>query len=360
MNGVFMPATEMLQHKPAIFDKENYQESGLTDNELLFLGFWLGDGNIGKHTDGRTDEIRVTYGIKKANFVHSLNVLSTERKHYECENAFIGSIKKTEHKELTRIILDYCTGEYKRFPLIFSNREYELILKGLIQADGTQKNNSWVVTNTSLSLLMSMQAICIKLGYKTKSIRLSKRNSDSIKIKGKLIKSAKPLYRLTITERNKKALKDYAELQERFIDTVYNLETDGTHTYICNNYKVHNCVDLFRQYCTDVLLIPQHTGAVEGAKDLFLRYDTLPIEQKYFVALSKAELEYFPLLSGDVLIFGETKTNKYGHVAILLQQYSDNLLVFEQNGLKQDGAKLAFRSFDNLIGVLRHKKTKTL
>lgn len=120
------------------------------------------------------------------------------------------------------------------------------------------------------------------------------------------------------------------------------------------------CVDLFRQYCTDVLLIPQHTGSVEGAKDLFLRYDTLPIEQKYFVALSKAELEYFPLLAGDVLIFGETKVNKYGHVAILLQQYSDNLLVFEQNGLKQDGAKLAFRSFDNLIGVLRHKKTKTL
>ena len=28
------------------------------------------------------------------------------------------------------------------------------------------------------------------------------------------------------------------------------------------------CVDVFRQYCKDVLEIP-HTGAVEGAKDLF-------------------------------------------------------------------------------------------
>ena len=41
------------------------------------------------------------------------------------------------------------------------------------------------------------------------------------------------------------------------------------------------CVDLFRQYCKDVLNIP-HTGAVEGAKDVFLNYDKLPLEQKYF------------------------------------------------------------------------------
>ena len=31
------------------------------------------------------------------------------------------------------------------------------------------------------------------------------------------------------------------------------------------------CVDLFRQYCKDVLDIP-HTGSVDGAKDIYLNY----------------------------------------------------------------------------------------
>lgn len=42
------------------------------------------------------------------------------------------------------------------------------------------------------------------------------------------------------------------------------------------------CVDLFRQYCKDVLGLP-HTGAVEGAKDLWLKYDNLPLEKKRIV-----------------------------------------------------------------------------
>ena len=36
------------------------------------------------------------------------------------------------------------------------------------------------------------------------------------------------------------------------------------------------CVDLFRQYCHDVLYIP-HTGAVQGAKDIWLNYNNMPM-----------------------------------------------------------------------------------
>ena len=42
------------------------------------------------------------------------------------------------------------------------------------------------------------------------------------------------------------------------------------------------CVDLFRQYCQDVLNIP-HTGACAtsgGAKDLYLDYNKMPLEKK--------------------------------------------------------------------------------
>lgn len=110
------------------------------------------------------------------------------------------------------------------------------------------------------------------------------------------------------------------------------------------------CVDLFRQYCKDVLEIP-HTGAVEGAKDIAEKYESMPIEKKYF-ALVKAS-QY--MKEGDVAVWGKSDTNKYGHVAIVIHQYANgDLLVFEQDGFKQDGAKLAIRKTgERFLGYLR-------
>ena len=108
------------------------------------------------------------------------------------------------------------------------------------------------------------------------------------------------------------------------------------------------CVDLFRKYCKDVLNIP-HTGAVEGAKDIFLNYDKLPLEQKYFKKYSTNNPE-----PADVIIWNETKTNKYGHIAIVVSNLSNNkVLIFEQDGFKQDGAKLSIRTTENMLGILR-------
>lgn len=111
------------------------------------------------------------------------------------------------------------------------------------------------------------------------------------------------------------------------------------------------CVDLFRQYCKDVLRAG-HTGAVEGAKDLFLKYADLPSECKYFDRISKENGN--PAI-GDVLVYGATVSNKYGHVAICIgaDVYQDKCVVFEQDGFKQDGAKISFRSNSNLLGMLR-------
>lgn len=349
-NGKFMPVTELLNEKPALYDNENYLDSGLTDNELLFLGFWLGDGSIAPYSNNRTTGIRITYGIKKKEFVNSLNVTGNERKHHESENAYVSELLKDQHKKLTEIILNKCHGEYKKLPLIFSNRELDLIIQGFIHADGSPKHNSYVITNTSPSLLYSIQAAAIKLGYHTKSLRLSERSSDYIRIKGKLVKSIKPLYRLTLSKISKRPIKNYTEILESKIDTVYNFETDGTHTYICNNYKVHNCVDLFRQYCTDVLEVP-HTGSVEGAKDLFLEYDNLPKEKQYFKRVKGISgIKY-----GDVAIWDKTENNKYGHVAIVISKEGLNIGVIEQNGIKQDGVKFAIKSSKNLLGYLRFK-----
>ena len=113
------------------------------------------------------------------------------------------------------------------------------------------------------------------------------------------------------------------------------------------------CVDLFRQYCKDVLGIPR-TEPVEGAKDLFLKYDSMPKLKKYFVAMKTRDARY-----GDVIVYGATEKNRFGHVAIAVSTIDDNThLVFEQDGFRQDGAKLVERNSASVIGILRYRGIK--
>lgn len=120
---------------------------------------------------------------------------------------------------------------------------------------------------------------------------------------------------------------------KRFIVT-YNgkkVDWDKAHGY--------QCVDLFRQYCKDVLNVEQ-CPKVEGAKDLINKPGDLKVTHD----------SYAP---GDVLIYGATKSNPYGHVCILVRMLdSDTFIVFEQDGFRQDGAKLTVRDKNNLLGGL--------
>ncbi|MGP1603275.1 MAG: CHAP domain-containing protein [Treponema sp.] len=103
------------------------------------------------------------------------------------------------------------------------------------------------------------------------------------------------------------------------------------------------CVDLVRQYYSEVLDVPQFPP-VEGAKDIIKNPGKLKVIKEDALA------DYS---SGDVLIWEATKTNKYGHVAILVAIYNTKyFIVLEQDGFKQDGCKLAFRSRENLLGCL--------
>jgi len=114
------------------------------------------------------------------------------------------------------------------------------------------------------------------------------------------------------------------------------------------------CVDLARQYWKEGQEIPEHTGPCSttgGAKDLYLDYGKMPFEKKYFDRIPKNK----KFVLGDTLIWDSTKTNKYGHVAIFLGELNNSLIVFEQDGFKQDGAKVTIRGKDGLLGALRKK-----
>ena len=112
------------------------------------------------------------------------------------------------------------------------------------------------------------------------------------------------------------------------------------------------CVDLFRQYNKEVWGNP-HTGVVDGAKDLVVNYERMPLEQR-FLSLVPVNRDF--VKAGDVAVWNATEVNKYGHVAIVVGFLGDeSLIVFEQDGFKQDGAKLNVRSIKNLLGFLRKK-----
>lgn len=103
------------------------------------------------------------------------------------------------------------------------------------------------------------------------------------------------------------------------------------------------CVDLARQYYSEVLDVPQFPP-VEGAKDIIKNPGNLKVIKEDALA------DYS---SGDVLIWGASRTNQYDHVAILVSIYNTKyFIVLEQDGFKQEGCKLAFRSRENLLGGL--------
>lgn len=131
----------------------------------------------------------------------------------------------------------------------------------------------------------------------------------------------------------------------QFINTYKGTKVD----YKDENFKgdgSFQCVDLARQYYKDVLNVPQFPalGADGGAKDIIKNPGKLKVIKEDLLADYSA---------GDVLVWGASKTNKYGHVAILVAIYNTKcFIVLEQDGFKQDGVKLAFRSRENLLGGL--------
>ena len=86
---------------------------------------------------------------------------------------------------------------------------------------------------------------------------------------------------------------------------------------------------------------------------MYTKYDTMPLEQKYFERVPyKAGM--LPE-AGDVVIFAPTKSNKYGHVAIVLDASAEAIAVFEQDGFAQDGAHVGSWSYRRVLGFLRKR-----
>ena len=356
-DGTFASIFDVGNKEPVLYDKVNEAESGLTDEELKFLGFWLGDGSLVRYKDrGRRPDIRITYGEKKKKFIESLGIISSFVDRSNAPGAKDAYISKKDHPILTdHIYACYDEDRQKQLPMIYTNREYELILEGYIEADGFKDSsgNRCVVTSTSKKLLMSIQAICILLGYKSCAIRYKNRSEKPIVIKGKVVKNVKDIYTLSIRRDGidgKTELKHVEDIGEQM---VYNIGVDGSHTFICNNYKVHNCVDLIKAYLKKVFGITP--GAWGNAHAYYDNFYNLPGLYKNFNRITNTAS--FVPQKGDIAVWRKGSGFPYGHIAICNGEGNTSWFKsYDQNWTgRNDRCALITHNYNMFAGVLRPK-----
>ena len=109
------------------------------------------------------------------------------------------------------------------------------------------------------------------------------------------------------------------------------------------------CVALFRDYVETCFGIP-HTGGVEGAIDIWKTRNTNPALKKYFTVVEGRPIP------GDVIFFNASNTNKYGHVAIVIEDRGNGFNVYESDGFNPNaGSRPGFWDWTRYAGALRAK-----
>ena len=114
------------------------------------------------------------------------------------------------------------------------------------------------------------------------------------------------------------------------------------------------CVDLVRQKWKEVDGLPTQPEGVIGAQDFYLKHDVRPIQKQLL-----DRVEYRPGMIppvGAAVFFRATPENQYGHVGICFQANERCIFLFEQDGFRQDGAKIKMWPYDRVLGWLLKKQ----
>lgn len=108
------------------------------------------------------------------------------------------------------------------------------------------------------------------------------------------------------------------------------------------------CVDLYRQYCHDVLEIPQ-SPPVQGAADIWTTY----LQEHFYQVENTPEAVPIP---GSVVIWNKKAGGGYGHVAVAVSGNKGSFISFDQNWNKLSVCELVTHTYTNVIGWLVPKK----
>lgn len=114
----------------------------------------------------------------------------------------------------------------------------------------------------------------------------------------------------------------------------------------------NQCVDLFRQFCKEVLEMDIQARGVNGAKDFWKNYDNEQALKDNFEKISNTP-DFVPW-TGDIAIF---YNGNYGHISICTGQNSNTSIFesFDQNWPTNSVCKKVSHNYKNFYGVLRPK-----
>lgn len=222
---------------------------GLSEDELRWLGFYLGDGTKASKSDQCPIYRLIVVDGRKRDYIDSLGVAGSYSVHSHTDKAKYFTLSKKYHETL-RNILDGIDG--KSFHYLVTPHDAKYIVEGYLMADGCKiRDNVYSASSTDKKLLLAIQRMVLSVGG-TMSIHKRYDEGELEKFGTKVY--AKTLWDASINLKPSRSriheFKDgkYATITDIKIGhqkKVYNIEVSGSHTYIADNHGVHNCVS----YC---------------------------------------------------------------------------------------------------------------
>lgn len=293
------------------------EDLGLTENELRWLGFYLGDGTKASKSDNCPIYRLIVADGRKRDYVDSLNIGGSYSVHSHSDKAKYFTLSKKSHKAL-RDVLDTIDG--KSFHRLVTPHDAKYIVEGYLMADGCHiVDNIYSVSSTDKKLLLAIQRMVLSTGG---TMAIHKRYDE-----GELEKFGTKVYAKTLwgasvnlnpSRRIIHQFKDgkYATIlgiRRGEKEKVYNIEVSGTHTYIAENYGVHNCVSYTAwKLCEINGSWPVRTGGMNAKYWV----DRLPSWGYKMVSAPKDGGKYIGVLT----------SGTYGHV-VWFEKYIDQATV---------------------------------
>ena len=305
------------------------KETELDYDALWSLGFYVGDG--WKTNRG---EYRVCGGVDKEPLIeqHFKNI--TKEKAYKSRTCQEYRIRKQDNKLFISYLEECGTGAMnKKVPhsiLFGSKKDKRAFLDGYLAADGSKNKKIWTI---SKELILGIAKICTDLGYGVVvreehrepfgKIWDKRRNAyrtfsqQEIVYEAVINDNPNPQRQSFITDNDKILLpiKQIENCKEERI--VYNISTDGDHTYLANNLAVHNCADW-------ITWIFQTALGKERAKELLKHYPYVycPTMKGLFTLYANPKV-------GDIVIFKRNGT--FVHTGLVIAVDGDKFTTIEGN-----------------------------
>lgn len=245
-NNGFVECDKLNKGDTVIAAKTNFTGEDMSLADAYLLGRYVADGYI-------IDSLRKG---RKNSYNHKVIFCVGKGKEDAFERfGFLKHFTKSKNKNVTKYILtdeqfmERCKkcgrgALNKQIPqIIFScpDEIKKMFLQGYIEGDGNKYKDGFTATTISKKLALGLQLLLSSIGYKN-HIYLSKRPRKHI-IEGRVV-NQHDVYQVRFYPhhpyKQEKIIQKKLQIEDNY---VYNMEVADDHTYIADNYVVHNCQD---------------------------------------------------------------------------------------------------------------------